>query len=125
MFEAGVTPAGGAAEWLGPFFDALKDPSKMPTALSAIDEAFSDPATDSRINVIVRTALGDTDGAMKVAMALANSDAFSEVDFLFAPELRPLREHPQFRTLMKKLGVADYWEANRCVWEDDRVHCPS
>jgi len=125
MFEAGVILAGGAAEWLGPFFDALEDPSKMPTALAAIDAVFSDPATDSRINVIVRTALGDTDGAMKVAMALANSDAFSEVDFLFAPELRPLREHPQFMTLMKKLGVVDYWEANRCVWEDDQVHCPS
>ena len=125
MFDAGVTLAGGAVGWLGPFFDALKDPGKTPTALAAIDEAFSNPATDSRINVIVRTVLGDTDGAMNVAMALANSDAFSEVDFLFAPELRPLREHPQFMTLMKKLGVADYWEANRCVWEDDRVHCPS
>jgi hypothetical protein len=125
MFDAGVTLAGGTAEWLGPFFDALKDPSKTPIALAAIEEAFGDPAMDSRVNVIVRTLLGDTDGAMNVAMALANSDVFSEVDFLFAPELQPLREHPQFLTLMKKLGVVDYWEANRCVWENDRVHCPS
>jgi len=24
---------------------------------------------------------------------------------------------------MEKLDVVDYWEASRCVWENDRVNC--
>jgi len=125
MFDAGVTLAGGTNDWLGPFFEALQDPSKNPAAVAAIDEAFDGPNMDPRVEVIVLTVLGETDAAMDVAMTLASSDVFFEVDFLFTPELRPLREHPGFLVLMEELGVVDYWEANQCVWEEDRVHCAS
>jgi TolB-like protein len=125
MFDAGVTLAGGTSDWLGPFFEAVKDSTKVRTAVVAINSAFEDPVMDPRIKIVVLTVLGETDEAMNVAMTLANSDVFFEVDFLFAPELQPLRQHPGFMVLMKELGIVDYWEANQCVWEDDRVHCPS
>jgi hypothetical protein len=40
-------------------------------------------------------------------------------------ELRPLRMHADFTTLMDKLGVLDYWNNNGCAWKDDKVRCPS
>lgn len=123
MFDAGVTLAGGHTEWLEVFFEALEDPDKTDAALATIDKAFADPVMDPRINVIVRTVLGDTDGAMSVAMTLSESDAFLEMEFLFAPELQSLREHPDFITLTDRLGISEYWQANGCVWNNDRVSC--
>ncbi len=125
MFDAGVTLAGGTIDWLVPFFEALEDPSNKPVALAAIADAFENPVMDPRVKVIALAVLGETDGAMSVAMTLAHSDVFFEMDFLFTPELQPLREHPGFLVLMKELGVVDYWEANQCIWENDQVRCPS
>jgi len=124
LFSDGVSMAGGNTEWILSFFAALDDSSLMETALTAIDVAFSDPEMDPRINVIVRTALGDVDGAMQVAMSLASSDVFFEMDFLFTPELLPLRQHPEFPALMQSLGIQSYWDDNGCVWLDDSISCP-
>jgi DNA-binding winged helix-turn-helix (wHTH) protein/TolB-like protein/Tfp pilus assembly protein PilF len=123
MFDAGVSQVGGNTEWLAVFFEALEDPDKIDAALAEIDRAFADPVMDPRINVIIRTVLGDVDGAMDIAMTLAEPGVFHEMDFLFTPELRSLRGHEDFLTLMDRLAVVEYWEANGCVWNNDRVSC--
>jgi len=122
-FGAGVSMAGRATEWIGPVFAAIEDPSKTSAALSAIDAAFSTPRMDSRFNIMARTILNDIDGAMQVAQGLADSGAIFEMDFLFMPELRPLREHEDFRLLMDKLGVQKYWDESGCRWRNDKVSC--
>ena len=123
QFGAGVSAAGGGTEWIGPVFAAIEDPSMTETALAAVDAAFSDPHMDPRFNIITRTVLGDVDGAMQVALSLAESDSFFEMDFLFMPEFRPFRQHDEFLLLMDKLGVQEYWDENGCSWDDDKVSC--
>jgi len=124
LFRDGVTMAGGTTEWIDAIFAAREDSSLREAALTAIDVAFSDPEMDPRINVIIRTMLGDVDGAMQVAMSLASSDVFFEMDFLFTPELQPLRQHPEFPGLMQNLGIQSYWDDKGCVWLDDSISCP-
>jgi DNA-binding winged helix-turn-helix (wHTH) protein/TolB-like protein/tetratricopeptide (TPR) repeat protein len=122
---AGVELAGGNTEWIGPLFAAVNDPAARGDALAAIEAAFADSRLDPRLEIIARTMLDDEDGAMAVAMALAESGDILEMDVLFMQELRPLRMHADFTTLMDKLGVLDYWNNNGCAWKDDKVRCPS
>jgi tetratricopeptide (TPR) repeat protein len=122
-FGTGVSMAGRDTQWIAPVFAALEDPANTAAALSAIESAFSDPQMDPRFNIIVRSVLGDTDGAMQVAHALADSGAFFEMDFMFMPELRAFREHGDFLSLMEKFGIRRYWDANNCTWQDDKLSC--
>lgn len=122
---AGVELAGGSTEWIGPLFAAVNDPNARDAALAAIEEAFTDSQLDPRLEIIARTMLDDDDGAMAKALDLAESGDVVEMDVLFMQELRPLRMHADFTTLMDKLGVLDYWNNNGCAWKDDKVRCPS
>jgi DNA-binding winged helix-turn-helix (wHTH) protein/Tfp pilus assembly protein PilF len=123
QFSAGVSLAGGNTDWIGPVFDALQDSSKRDTALAAIETAFADPQMDPRFQVIARAVLGDDDGALRVALELAESGQFYEMDFLFLEELESLRQSTGFEKLMVKLGVRQYWDENECVWSKDKVRC--
>jgi tetratricopeptide (TPR) repeat protein len=123
QFGAGVSLAGGNTDWIGPVFDALQDSSKRDTALAAIETAFADPQMDPRFQVIARAVLGDDDGALRVALELAESGQFYEMDFLFLEELESLRQSTGFEKLMVKLGVRQYWDENECVWSKDKVRC--
>jgi tetratricopeptide (TPR) repeat protein len=122
-FGAGVSMAGRDTDWIGPVFAAIEDESKTEAALSAIDAAFTGPHMDPRFNIMARTVLNDIDGAMRVAQEMADSGAIFEMDFLFMPELRQLREHADFLLLMDKLGVQRYWDENNCTWQDDELSC--
>jgi len=122
-FGDGVSMTGRNTDWIGPVFAAIQDPSKQSAALSAIDTAIADSQMDPRFNIVARTVLGDIDGAMRVAQDLADSGANFQMDFLFMPELRPLREHDDFLLLMDKLGVQQYWDESGCRWRNDKVNC--
>jgi DNA-binding winged helix-turn-helix (wHTH) protein/tetratricopeptide (TPR) repeat protein/TolB-like protein len=124
MFAAGVSMSGGRTDWIGPVFAAIEDSSMTGVALTAIETAFLDPQLDPRLNIISRTVLGDIDGAIEVAMSLADEDEYSENDFLFMPELSPLRQHPEFLGLMEQLGIQSYWNEKGCTWRGDAVSCP-
>ena len=78
---------------------------------------------DPRLEIIARNMLDDLDGAMQVATTIVTADEFYEMDFLFLPELAPLRAHPKFMEVMDSLGVTAYWEQRGCVWQDDRLRC--
>jgi DNA-binding winged helix-turn-helix (wHTH) protein/TolB-like protein/Tfp pilus assembly protein PilF len=121
---AGVQMAGVTTDWIAPVFDAFDDPEKAPTALAAIQRAASDDQLAPQINLTVRTLLGDIDGAMQVTdLLLAEGEAF-EMDLLFIPELKALRQHPGFMPLLDKLNVTRYWASKNCVWAGDKLLCP-
>jgi DNA-binding winged helix-turn-helix (wHTH) protein/TolB-like protein/tetratricopeptide (TPR) repeat protein len=124
LISTAVSAAGGGTDWVEPVFAALADDSERESAFAAIDAASQRGDLDPRLEISARTLLGDIDGAMQAARSLARPEKFFEFDFLFLPELRPLREHPEFLDLMHALGVKDYWGENGCVWADDRVNCP-
>jgi len=89
----------------------------------AIDKANEEGRMDPRLNIVTRTILGDTDGAIQLAMSSEEVRQFAEIDFLFLPELQPLREQPEFLDLMNVLGVQAYWDETGCTWQNDSVSC--
>jgi len=113
-----------SSEWVDPVFAAMLDPAKREAALAAIESASSSKQMDPRIDVVLRTMFGDVDGAMRTASLLTQPDEFFEMDMLFLPELRPLRQHPEFPGLMQNLGIQSYWDDKGCVWLDDSISCP-
>ncbi len=118
-----VSMTGGQVGWVEPLLAALANPEYRDEALAAVDEAFEDPMLDPRLEVIFRGLLDDADGAIRVARSLVESHTVLEMDFLFTPELEPVRAHPGFMDVMAGLGVADYWQERGCVWKDDRLRC--
>jgi hypothetical protein len=46
------------------------------------------------------------------------------MDLLFLPELRSLRERPEFLDMMEQLGIREYWDAAGCAWQGTVVECP-
>jgi len=124
LISTAVSAAGRGTEWVEPVFAAIADDSGREAAFAALDAASQRSDVDPRLEISARTILGDVDGAMRVAEVIAQPDNFFEFDFLFLPELRPLRQHPGFLDLMQELGVKDYWDENGCVWMNDRVNCP-
>jgi len=117
--------AGGSEAWIDPVFAALGDASHRDTALAAVDEAVSQDGISRQIEFIVRTVLGDLDGAMGVARLLESEGEVFEMDLLFIPEVEPLREHPDFGKLLDALGVSDYWRARDCTWTGAGAVCES
>jgi hypothetical protein len=119
----GVELAGGDTNWIGPLFKAVEDPAARDEALAIVGEAFANTPLDPRLEIVARVLLDDIDGAMIVAMSLAEASKFYEMDVLFLHELRPVREHPDFMLLAQRLNILGYWQASNCEWQDDKVRC--
>lgn len=115
--------AGGSQSWIDPVFVALDDASGRAAALTAVDEAVAQEGISRQIEFIVRTVLGDLDGAMRVARLLETEGEVFEMDLLFIPEVEPLREHPEFGRLLDALGISDYWRARDCAWTGASATC--
>ncbi len=112
--------------WVVPVFDAFGDPgdpSKASSALDAMNHASATGPVPPVVELLVRALLGDVDGAMRIAELLEQPGEAFEMDLLFIPELRELREHPDFMPLMDRLGITRYWRSKGCVWKSDRVSC--
>lgn len=122
--QKGAEIAGYRSSWVGPLFEAIADPTRAPTALAAIEEPIASAGLDPRVEITLRTILGDVQGAMDLAFLLAEPEQHFEMDVLFLPELKPLRDHPRFLGLMDKLGVSEYWDERGCTWLNDAVNCP-
>jgi len=114
--------------WVEPVYKALADRDdlrKRDAALASINEAWADQLIIPEIMLIVRTLLGDLDGAMEIAELLeAEGEAFS-TELIFIPEIAALRQHPGFIPLLERLGIVAYWNEQGCTWEGDRVKCPA
>lgn len=120
MAVNGARMAGANPNWISPVFDAFSDPSLATAALQALDQADLEP----EIVVTARTMLGDIDGAMSEARRLEEPGEWFQMDLLFAPELQPLRDHPEFMPLLVRLGVVDYWEKVGCTFDGQKATCP-
>jgi len=120
-----VQTARKSTDWVEPVFDAISDPNpiKASAALEALDKVSAVESINPRVEITVRTILGDLDGAMRVAKLLEKPGESFEMDMLFIPQLKPLRRHPDFMPLMDKLGITRYWQNKGCVWDGDRVTC--
>lgn len=60
---------------------------------------------------------------MQAARMLQAPGEIFEMELLFIPELRALRQHPGFMELLDQLNVTSYWEQKGCRWSADRVVC--
>ena len=125
LAREGAAVNGGISSWVDPVFAAMGEPSGRRKALEALEAAAIAETLDPRIEIALRTVLGDLDGAMRAADAAAAPEEHLEMDMLFLPEMRPLREHADFPALMEKLGVRAYWDEVGCVWLNDTVNCNS
>jgi DNA-binding winged helix-turn-helix (wHTH) protein/tetratricopeptide (TPR) repeat protein len=115
--------AGGSEAWIDPVFAALDDAAYRADAQAAVDAAASQDGISRQIEFIVRTVLGDLDGAMNVARLLETEGEVFEMDLLFIPEVEALREHPDFGNLLDALGITDYWRERGCTWTGAGAVC--
>ncbi len=115
--------AGGSEAWIDPVFAALDDAAYRADAQAAVDAAVSQDGISRQIEFIVRTVLGDLDGAMNVARLLETEGEVFEMDLLFIPQVEPLREHPDFGNLLDALGITDYWRERGCTWTGAGAVC--
>jgi Tfp pilus assembly protein PilF len=116
-----------STDWVEPAFDALSalsDPGRAAAALEAIDKASASEQIPKLAELTLRVFIGDLDGAMGIAELLENDGEAFEMDLLFAPEMKALRQHPDFMPLLVRLGVTRYWDSKGCIWSGDRVICP-
>ena len=115
--------AGGTEAWIDPVFAALDDATQRDAALAAVDAAATQDGISKQIEFIVRVVLDDLDGAMRVARLLESEGEVFEMDLLFIPEVQPLREHPEFESLLDALGITEYWRARGCAWTGTGAVC--
>lgn len=114
---------GMPADWVEPVFEAFADSTQRENALEALNWQWAEQTVAPQIVLIVRTAMGDVEGAMEIARLLDGPGEVFEMDLLFIDELEPLRQHPEFIPLMERLGVVDYWASVGCLWEGSQVSC--
>jgi DNA-binding winged helix-turn-helix (wHTH) protein/tetratricopeptide (TPR) repeat protein len=118
-----VQTAGDSTDWIEPVFAAFSDPTKRNAALEAVNMVSAVEPINPRAEFIVRTMLGDLDGAMRIAELLEQPGETFEMELLFIPQLNALRKHPDFMPLMDKLGITRHWQWKGCDWNGDRVSC--
>ena len=125
LAKSAVQEAGKSTDWVGPVFDAFSDsdPTKVSAALEAVNKVSAVDSINPRAEVLVRSILGDLDGAMRIAELLEQPGEAFEMDMLFIPQLKALRRHPDFMPLMDRLGITRYWQSEGCTWDGDKVSC--
>ncbi|MBT8099435.1 MAG: hypothetical protein KJO82_06775, partial [Gammaproteobacteria bacterium] len=118
--QAGLSP-----EWIDAVIAGMLDEEMTAVALQTVNQTVAAGQMPPQIEVVVRTLLGDIDGALKVAALLENPGEAFEMDLLWIPEFAPLRRHPEFISLMERLGIVEYWDLHGCKFADAAVTCPT
>jgi hypothetical protein len=116
------------ARALHAYYGALEDPSRVSAgsrALRAIGPRLKATAVDGRTRAFVVAAiatLGDLDGAFSLLDELlfpaAGERSSVDLSDLWCPEMRAFRAHSRFRTLVRRLGLADYWRNTNTAPQD-------
>lgn len=124
--NAGLAGTGISTAWIDPVVAALTDPSQRDAALAVVNTEAAEGRLSLQIEVIVRSLLGDTEGAMQASQRLTSPTRYPfALDVLWIRELDALRRHEAFPGLMTALGISTYWESTRCALDDARVSCTS
>ena len=123
LVKEAIEADGASSDWIEPAFAALSKSSPPAIGLAAVDEAAAIGQMPEQGELIVRTMLGDLEGALNVARLLQEPGEVFEMDLLFIPETQPLRELPEFMDLLKSLGISGYWDQRDCTWTGSSVHC--
>ena len=120
----GVAGTGISSDWVDPVVAALQDPSRRDYALSTVEAASAEGRITVQIEVILRSMLADTVGAMAAANRLREplEQPFA-LDVFWIRELEPLRQQEDFSGLMAALGIMDYWESASCEMAGGQVTC--
>ena len=116
--------------WVDPVFDGLTNPDNqqlLDIAYTTVEQMVAD-SSPPYITMIIWALFNQADRAMDIAMQLAESGRLYEhesaqIEIIYLDELKLLREHEQFPTLLQKLGLTDYWASIGCRWADDQVIC--
>lgn len=119
----GVLETSANNEWVAPLFAAFGNSSFTEAALSTLQRLYANKEVSPEVVVTGRVMLGDIDGAMAVARRLEEPGEWFQMDLLFAPQLQPLRDHPEFLPLLERLGVVDYWEEAGCTFDGRKATC--
>ena len=118
-FEA----AGLQAAWIAPVFAAFENPDLAAEALSALDESMASGTLPPQVALVGSVLLGDVGTAFDVASRLADEGEIFEMDLLFIPQTRPLREYEGFDALMSRVGLRTYWQRKDCTWQGQSFTC--
>ena len=124
LMATGLDKAGVPTDWVAPYFAGLADPSKRMAAIQALDIAASNGHIPPNAEFCGRAVIGDTDGAMRLALQLEQPGEIFEMDLLFIPEMKALWRHEEFMPLLKRVGIVEYWKSMDCYWDGSSVHCP-
>jgi TolB-like protein/Flp pilus assembly protein TadD len=99
---------------LGPFVDAIADPSKRPAIVAFLQAV--DPQVAKQVDLIQPyLQLGQVDLVFKSMDESLDDDRLAWINqwnvmHLWTPEARALRKDPRFPALVERLGLVDYWK---------------
>jgi TolB-like protein/Tfp pilus assembly protein PilF len=99
---------------LGPYVDAMADPSKRPAMVALLQSV--DPKVAKQVDLIQPyLQLGQIDLVFKIMNESLDDDRMAwihqwDVMHLWTPEARALRRDPRFPALVERLGLVDYWK---------------
>jgi TolB-like protein/Flp pilus assembly protein TadD len=99
---------------LGPFIDAVADPSKRPAMVKFLQSV--DPKVAKQVDLIQPyLQLGQVDLVFKIMDESLDDDRLAWINqwsvmHLWTPEARAMRKDPRFPALVQRLGLVDYWK---------------
>jgi tetratricopeptide (TPR) repeat protein len=118
--------------WVDPIFDGLASPGDQQTRTVAYDTIHRMVAegVPPYVTMITWALFGEADKVLTIAMQVAESGTLyahesAQVEIFYLDELKLLRDHEEFPTLLQKLGLTDYWASIGCRWHNDQVVCDS
>nr|CAM58094.1 putative transcriptional regulator [uncultured marine microorganism] len=118
--------------WIDPVFDKIAQPDNQEIrkiAFETVDKMIAESVAPY-ITMSVLALFEQGDRVMEFALNIADSGTLYEsdsaqVEIIYLNELKLLREHEGFPTLLQNLGLTDYWASIGCRWADDQVLCDS
>ncbi|MDJ0760306.1 MAG: winged helix-turn-helix domain-containing protein [Woeseiaceae bacterium] len=113
------------AAWISPLFAAFENPELAGEALQTLDESVESGTLPIQVALVGRVLLGDIETAFRIASRLADEGEIFEMDLLFIPQSKPLREYEGFDELMSEVGLATYWQQKQCTWQGQSFACKS
>lgn len=120
---AAFDAAGVDGTWIEPVFAALENPELAGAALDKMDASTEAGALPPQVALVAGVLLGDVESAFAVASRLPDEGEIFEMDLLFIPQTKLLREHEGFDALMSRVGLTDYWQQKSCTWQGQSFAC--